>query len=249
VDYREMVISDLHAPYHDPYAVELSCKAAEIVHPTRLIIAGDLIDCYQLSRFDKDPKRVIENLQVELDTASELLALYRSAVGNNCCVEFLPGNHEQRLYKYLCRNPELSSLRVLELPSLLGLAAHSITYHEQEFLPLPTLVVKHGDRVRKWSGYTARAELENERFSVSTVTGHTHRLGSHYITHRRGYVAGWENGCLCDVHPEYVHNPDWQQGFTIVSHSGRESFFAEQAIIVGDKKRKHTVVMGQDVRL
>lgn len=244
-----MVLSDLHTPYHDMYAVELACKAAEIVRPTRLVIAGDLIDCYQLSRFDKDPKRVTDNLQRELDKAGELLAMLRSAVGNNCCMAFLPGNHEQRLYKYLCRNPELASLRVLELPSLLGLAAHGIEYHEWEFLPLKTLVVKHGDRVRKWSGYTARAELENERFAVSTMTGHTHRLGSHYVTHRTGYVAGWENGCLCDVHPEYVRNPDWQQGFSIIYHNGRESFFVDQAILVGEGKRKHTSVEGQDVRL
>lgn len=247
--YREVVISDIHAPYHDPYAVELACKCINVIDPTRIIIAGDLIDAYMLSKFDKDPKRLHENLQNELDVAGTILSDILESRNYNCEVVFIPGNHELRLHRYLCRHPELASLRVLELPTLLSLDEHGIIYYEHEFLPVTTLVVKHGDRVRKYSAYTAKAEIENERYSISTITGHTHRLGSHYATHRTGYVAGYENGCLCDVHPEYVRNPDWQQGFTYITHEGRQSYFANQAIFIGEGKDKHTAIMGQTVRL
>lgn len=249
MEYRELVVSDLHVPYHDAWAVELVCKCAEVVRPTRLIIAGDAGDFYQCSRFDKDPARVQEDMQAELDGIDDVFGQLCSAVGDDCAREFIPGNHELRLYKYLCRHPELASLRALELPNLLPLDKYGIHYNEHEFLPLKTLVVKHGDRVRKHSAYTAKAEVENEHYSISTITGHTHRLGSHYVTHRRGYVAGWENGCLCSLDVEYVHNPDWQQGFSVVSHEGRQSFFVEQAIMVGEKKRKHTAIYGQAVCL
>ncbi|MCA8938790.1 MAG: hypothetical protein KDB07_03230, partial [Planctomycetes bacterium] len=49
----------------------------------------------------------------------------------------------------------------------------------------------------------------------SGISGHTHRLGIHYRTTLAGTKFWIENGCLCNLDPDYTHGqPDWQHGFT-----------------------------------
>jgi len=69
--------------------------------------------------------------------------------------------------------------------------------------------------VRKNSAYSARAELEREFYAVSTISGHTHRGGSYFVTTRFGVKQAHEGFCLCRLDPEYVVNPDWQQGIVL----------------------------------
>ena len=83
-----------------------------------------------------------------------------------------------------------------------------------------SLVIKHGTLVRKNSAYAAYAELEREMFSISVMTGHTHRGGTSYITSRRGVVVGHECFCLCDLEPDYISNPNWQQGLVLATVDG-----------------------------
>ena len=56
----------------------------------KVVFVGDLIDCYTLSDFLKDPRR-IATLQEELDEANRVLSeLYRLCPE----IEFFEGNHE-----------------------------------------------------------------------------------------------------------------------------------------------------------
>ena len=51
---------------------------------------------------------------------------------------------------------------------------------------------------------------------MSGLTGHTHRLCK-YIARKSGKKFFWiESGCLCDLNPEYMVNPNWQQGICTV---------------------------------
>jgi len=72
--------------------------------------------------------------------------------------------------------------------------------------------IKHGNVVRKRSGYTATAELEKS--GVSGVSAHTHRLGHIYKTNFGGMFGWVEAGCLCSLKPEYLEGEkaDWQHG-------------------------------------
>lgn len=248
--HREAVLSDLHVPYHDRWALELVCKILEVVKPTRCVVAGDALDCYQLSAYDKNPDRAEDRFQEELDTNCRYFRLIKSAAPADCEWDFVPGNHEDRLRRFLWRNPALYGLRALDLRELMSLTELGFTYHEYEVELVPKqLVVKHGRYVSRHSAFSGKAELEHEKHSISTITGHTHRLGSHYVRTRRGMVAAWENGCLCSLEPEYIPNPNWQHGFSLVTHNGKDSFQVEQIPLLGEKKRKKAYVWGQEVRL
>ena len=77
------------------------------------------------------------------------------------------------------------------------------------------LIITHGSTVRKFSAYTARAEAEKIRYSMSVMTGHTHRGGRFFTTTRAGIIQAVECFCLCSLAPEYMCNPDWQQGLVL----------------------------------
>lgn len=185
---RTLVLSDLHIPYHDPHAVELAVRVVAVFQPNAIIINGDGVDFYDVSAFDKNPDQIRSGgLQNEIAQLGTFLGELNRAKPAACSVTYLPGNHEDRLRRYLWRHSELFGLRVLELPTLLELDRYGVTYAPDEVvLANGGLVVKHGSIVRKAGGMSALAELEAEKYAVSTITGHTHRIGSTMIRTRRG---------------------------------------------------------------
>lgn len=249
--FRELNISDLHIPYHDPFAWQLTLNIVKVVKPTKVNIGGDALDCYHLSAFDKDPERMKDgSFQEDLDQWFRMVRELQRAAPKNCEFTFVPGNHEDRLRRYLMRNPELYGLRALELPSLMRLDELGITYHEQEIEVIAgLLVVKHGSVVRKDSAYSGKGELEREKYAISTITGHTHRLGTHYARTRLRVVKAHENGCLCLLNPEYVVNPNWQQGCTMTTHFGGELFHVEDIPFFNEGDHIKAVVLGNVVGL
>lgn len=247
--FRELNVSDVHVPYHDPSAWQLFLNIVEVVKPTKINYGGDLLDCYQLSMFDKDPERMKDgSFQEDLDQWFHMARQVQRVVPVGCEFEFVPGNHENRLRRYFMRNPELYGLRALELPALMRLEELGIHYHEAEIEVIPgLLLVKHGEVVRKDSAYSAKGELEREKYAISTITGHTHRLGTHYARTRLRVVKAHENGCLCNLNPEYVTNPNWQQGLTMTTHWGGELFHVEDIPFLNSGERMKAVVLGNVV--
>ena len=206
--------TDIHAPYHDKYAVALAVKIIKEFDPDILACGSDAIDFYSVSSFDKNPKR-LNKLQSEIDAWKEIQKEL-TFVSPNADRYYLSGNHEDRLRRYLWRHPELESLDVLKMESLLGFNALGVKTYTDE-IAIGTLVIKHGQYVRKEAAYSARAELDAERYSVNTMTGHTHRGGTYYARTRSGIVRADECFCLCSLDADYVKRPNWQHGIVVVT--------------------------------
>jgi UDP-2,3-diacylglucosamine pyrophosphatase LpxH len=248
--FHELNISDLHIPYLDPAAWDLALAVVEYVKPDVINILGDLVDFYELSTFDKDPEKLkAGGLQRQLDL-SYLKCSELKRAAPKAKLRYVPGNHEDRLRRYLMRHNELHDLRVLELPSLLNLKELEIEFYESEIAIIPGILYgRHGTVVRGESGYSANGELARQRYAVSLITGHTHRLGTTYVRTRNTLIKGMENGCLCSLNPEYVEHPNWQQGMTLVTHWGGELFDATDIPFLGYGERLKAVVLGNEVRL
>lgn len=210
------VIGDIHCPYHDPRAVKIAVKILKDLEPHRVILIGDVVDFYSISRYDKKPNR-INDLQSDCDQTHDLLTEIVSA-STRSKYEYIEGNHENRLSRFLLtKAPELWSLRVLSVPELLRLGELGIEYkHETR---VGNMTATHGHFARNHSGYTARAMAEGYG---TVIFGHTHRLGAHYRRDGRGEIAAFENGCLCGLTPEFITGvADWQHGFSIITeHNG-----------------------------
>lgn len=247
---REINLSDVHVPYHDPHAWELAMRIVEEIRPDAVNILGDLCDFYKVSRFDKDPDRF--NLQHELDGARVLLKELRSV--HKKAIRMIPGNHENRIKKYLRKNQELYGLDALQLPSLLGLREFEIEYHDYEIAIIPGeggLYGHHGDIVRPLAGQSAEAELKGVFHAHSLVAGHTHRAAKYVCSTRWAKRFSIENGCLCSLDPDplWIHSPNWQHAISEIEIESDTQFDGHVIPFLGKGEKMRAIVHGEEIRL
>jgi predicted phosphodiesterase len=238
-----LVIPDLHFPYEVRRAVQSCVRFGEQLKPDRVVLIGDVVDFYAVSRFDKNPLRK-ERLKDELHSAKEFFDYMQSTIPGKPKYDMLEGNHEDRLRKYLWRNaPEIADLGGTSVPELLGLASRGITWHPGTSpLHLGPLTLMHGNRIRKLGGATAKA-ISDER-EQTIICGHSHRQGWVPHTSAAGLRGGYEMGCLCDYRKlDYVDSvPNWQLGWGVVTLLGRNAYNVEFArVLPVGKTRKHVV--------
>ncbi len=209
-------LSDAHGIFVDKRAWKSAVGFVRDQRPGHVHLIGDMIDFYGLSKFLKDPSRKYD-LQYECDFTYDLLAEIREAAGD-ATIRFSEGNHENRLKRFLLGNaPALAELRALTVPELLRFDDLGIKWHSQDQDPyrIGPCVVAHGELVRKRSGSTAIANIE--KYGTCFWGGHTHRLAKVNYRNATGTYGGYENGCLCQLNPEYVRCPDWQQGWGVLT--------------------------------
>lgn len=215
VEYEKTAfIPDIHAPYADGAALRCAYAFLRYFKPDHVFVMGDAVDFYQLSKFNKDPKR-IPDLQNDIDDAVGILTQIRKASPNSK-MYFLKGNHENRINTFLfSRAAELASLRALTVPALLNLKELDIKYVETGKMLFHDFLIKHGNVVRTRSGYSATGE--REKAGISGASGHTHRLGQVFNSDYTGMTSWTECGCLCRIDADafdYTEGqiPNWQQG-------------------------------------
>jgi len=232
---KVLMFGDIHAPFHDEAALSSLLSFSKWFKPDTIFIMGDLIDFYAISRFTKDPERALK-LQEEIDEAINILKQVRK-VNPSAKIALIRGNHCYRLQKYLWSEAkELSSLRDLTVESLLRLRHLNIKYESKGRLVHKGVIFKHGDIVRKFSGYSAKGEFEKS--GMSGISGHTHRAATYYHNNASGNYVWMETGCLCKLDAEYLEGetPNWVQGFGVAYFSLKSSrYFMEFIPFVGGK--------------
>lgn len=203
-----VAIGDIHFPFHNPSALAETIDFIDSYKPKNIILLGDIVDCYALSRFDKEPSRIL-SLQKEFDLATDFICKLKEICPKSKII-YIEGNHERRLQKYLDSHPEISSLRSLNIPLLLNLDELDVPYVKS--FTLGDMYFHHGEIVRKYSGQSARGELD--KTDMSGISGHTHRLSHYFRTTTHRSLQWLEAGCLCILDPIYIQTkPDWQNGF------------------------------------
>ncbi len=215
--------TDEHFPFQDDQARELAMMIVQDFNPDLLVLGSDGLDFYDISAFDKDPKRVKIDLQKEIDLWKGGVEEWTLAAPH-AKKKYIPGNHEDRLRRYLWRHPEIASLDALNLNNILDFEGLGIEWNEQEYVQAEIVIddklaIRHGKYIRQGAGMSARAELEADRYAISIMTGHTHRGGTVHATTRNGLVIGQECFCLCKLDPPYMARPNWQQGIVLAEVS------------------------------
>jgi UDP-2,3-diacylglucosamine pyrophosphatase LpxH len=237
-----VVLSDVHCPFEDKSVCRMALAFIREHRPATIHLLGDIADFYSVSRFTKDPSRK-EDLQADLDATRDFLAKVRDAAPSARIV-YSEGNHEFRLRRYLASEAKaLAMLRDLRLERLLDFDSLRIRFQPQDRpYRVGSLLFTHGQVVRKWSGASARGHFE--KYGCCVIAGHTHRLGAFYHRDINDTYAAWENGCLCNLNPDYVVAPDWQSGWSVV-WSQRDYFHVEQVAVVKGRYNYHGKVHGR----
>jgi hypothetical protein len=211
---RLISLSDTQYPFADEPLVEAVERFMRDWQPDDVLYNGDIQDMYEISDFDKDPKRQF-NLTAELDMGRAMLDRH-AAIVPKAKKKFIFGNHEDRLRRFIWRHAGAIADLVKPLEEALELGERGIEFVTYgKHVDYLSFVFTHGNFVSSGSGMTARRHLAS--YGSSGAHGHTHRLGSISKTDMNGRThTFYEQGCLCRVDLEYNRGvADWQQGFLI----------------------------------
>lgn len=201
------ILSDTHIPFQDQEAVADATDWLRSRGASRLVVAGDILDCYCLSRFvtyDKLP------IQEEFIEARKVLDFWSRSFSS---IWLLEGNHESRERKYLASHvpPELYDWFYREgiltrlstdMPNVSivrrSVAEHSLHWiaqigrdaiagHPEKFSSIPLRPV---DNFRRW--ITEWHDVVSICQPRLVLCGHTHQAGIY-----AGHEFVVETGCLC----------------------------------------------------
>jgi hypothetical protein len=236
---KGVILADLHFPYHDADAIRTAITyALDNGHSDYCILLGDALDCYQLSRFEKDPRE--RDFAGELRMFGKFLDVLTPRFKQ---VWYKLGNHEVRYERYLMgKAPELLSLPALQdLPTLLdyddkGERLHRpITYVKaNQLLYAGKLTLLHGHEVNGGGSAVNPARGMYLKAVTCTVSAHQHKTSDHTDPNLRGVLTScWSIGCLCDVHPAYACHNRWNLGFALMKFDGHDFEIANKRIVNG----------------
>ena len=227
-----LVISDLHIPYHNIESITLALNYGKNANVDTIIINGDLLDFYQLSRFHKDPRK--RRVSEELNAARQFLQILRHHF-KAANIYFLLGNHDVRYQLWLeSKAVELLGCEEFELASLLRLGELGITLlDDRTLIKAGKLIITHGHLViRGVFAPVNAARGAYMRAKQSILIGHTHKISEHTETNMDGDITTtWSTGCLSELSPDY--NPfanGYAHGFAHVRITDNDGGFSVKNI-------------------
>ena len=207
---RILFIPDQHRPYHDRKAWAVLMTAARWFQPHTVVILGDFVDCYDISRFSKDPTRRLKIDDEIADARDGLDEIDRLGATRKV---YILGNHEKRYASYIAKNaPELWG-QIPTLEQQLGLAERGWeTVAYQDGISIGELYCTHD--MGRWGKYALQhSAVESER---CLVMGHIHKnqmvtVGDpHSERQRQSWCFGW-GGDVDQV--DYKHRAKAQRDF------------------------------------
>lgn len=207
-------IQDVHIPYHSIESLTLAIKYGKEQKVNTLLLGYDFLDFYQMSRFEKDPRK--KNTKYELTIANQLLDVFQKEFPN-ARFFWRNGNHDERLQRYLVvKAPELLDIQEYHLKNLLHLEERGITYIESKrIVKAGKLNIIHGDEfIGGSSGGVNPARGLFLKTGENTLCGHFHKTSEHTERTIGDSVVGcWSMGCCTQLHPEYARLNKWNNGF------------------------------------
>lgn len=235
------ILSDIHVPYHDESAIETAVEHAIKRNATDfLILNGDALDAYQLSRYVKDPRQ--REFAGELEMANELLDSLQGVFG---LVVFKLGNHEVRYYDYIFKHaPSLLGIPGTTWNDMLRLKERGIPLVEAEQEigvaysgGRQNLTIVHGHEFYQ-AGFAPVNAARGLflRAKCCAIQGHLHQTSTHAEGRLDGTpVTTWGLGCLCDLRPQYAPMAftKWNHGFALLELDGKEFRVSNHRILDG----------------
>lgn len=233
-----MVIGDTHFGMENWKVLELFLETVSEIKPSMVILNGDTLDMFAISRYPKDI-RFNRSLKYERDQYHKFLKMLHDVTEPfQAKIYETNANHsgdgsEGRWWRYLSE----SIGDIIELPEIKDYFSYqniffpNAEWNRTKLVDVVELcnsnsdnhfVIMHGDVVRRHGGYSARGVLE--KWYTSAMINHTHRIGMTPQTFpsigskKEKIIRVYENGCACTLNPDYASAANWQNAFSIISY-------------------------------
>jgi len=216
------ILSDIHFPYYDKAALNAAISFLIEWKPDCIILNGDTVDMYHASDFEQDPKkrRPKEEFEMVRSFISQLVELFPKVR-----IIYKAGNHCERYEKKIMKNlPQFIDLGWMNLETALHWEQpYKIeVVKNKRIIKAGHLNIAHGHEFAK--GFIAPVNVARGfylRAKTNILVGHHHRISEHIETDINDKMIGaWSTGCLCELHPQYMPNNNWQHGFATVDIMG-----------------------------
>lgn len=227
-----LILNDIHIPYHNKRALNIALSYLKDVDT--LILNGDIIDFYAISRFIKNPEKKF--IKDEIELVKEFLTEIRKDFKGE--ILYKMGNHENRLITYIFSNaPALYGLENITLQSLLNFKELNIKYIDDiQLIKIGSLFVLHGHEIFAGAGMVNIARSYYLKAKENIIFGHRHQSQEYFDKSLDGNIKGaWAVGCLCDLNPRYMSINGWNHGFAIVTKLNNNDFEVDNYKIINGK--------------
>lgn len=231
---RVAIFSDIHVPYHSIAAVSAALSFCKKDKVDALFLNGDVLDCFQLSRFVKDPRK--RHFAGELKAFQDLIQIFRKEL--NCKIYFKYGNHEERYEAFLFQKAkELVGVEEFELENIIKARAADIEIiKDKRIIQAAGLNIIHGHEFS--SGFFSPVNVARGLFlrgKTSALQGHSHQTSEHTESDMNGKITTtWSIGCLCELHPAYAPLNKWNTGFAIIDIDDNKFDVRNKRILKGE---------------
>lgn len=212
------LIPDTHVPYHNRPHWKLLMKVLRSFKPHTVVHQGDWTDCYNISRFSKDPRRK-ETFIDEIDETKECRDDVDQLEAKRKIIT--EGNHEDRLPRLIAdKVPELAPL-VQTMDQALELSANGWEYIPyRSHTTIGKMHLTHD--VGNGGKYPTAGALDV--FQTSVCVAHHHRMQYFVMGDATGDTKlGASFGWLGDIDQvDYMHQIKvrklWTPGFGLGYH-------------------------------
>lgn len=222
-DFPILLGGDVHVPYYNQDALEIFIERIYSMKPKTIILVGDWIDFYMISKFQHDPRK--RSVKEEIDIFNMILDDIQKA--SNAKIIYKFGNHEERFDNYIMNKaPELFQLETIHLENVLKLKERNISVVDNKrIIRINHLNLIHGhEYVFSISNPVNPARGLFNRAKKTSMCFHFHQTSEHTEPTISGeIISAWSVGSLCNLHPDYMPLNKWNNGFAEITNE--DNFF------------------------
>ena len=221
---KVLVLSDIHIPYHSISALTAVFDYTKNMNIDAVLLNGDVLDFFGLSRYCKDPKK--RNFAGELKAFEDFMNILNDLYG--CKIYFKLGNHEERYNHFLwMKAGEIADVEEFQLEEIIKKRAKNVVViKDKRIIKLGHLNVLHGHEFA--GGVFSPVNIARGLFlkaKVSAMQGHNHQTSEHSESNLEGKLTTtFSLGCLSELNPEYMSINKWNHGFAIVDIDSKGNF-------------------------
>ena len=221
-----LILADTHLPFYNKTNLESALMWGKEHGVDGVLLNGDILDCYKISRFLIDRRK--RDMVTEFEMLREWIDNISYILGG-VPIYYKMGNHEERIEKLVLREvPQL--IEFLSFESCLkdggkfNFNDYNLTLIGDQRIVNFTkhLNILHGHELRTGGyGVVSVARWLFTKTKTNSICNHFHRKDSYSETNLKDEIfETWCGGCLCDLKPQYMPYNNWRGGFMNVRRQG-----------------------------
>lgn len=205
------IMNDVHLPYHSTKAVNEAFDYFIKKSVDAILLNGDILDCYQLSKFNPDPRE--RKFGDEIISFQQFIRAIRNHITTN--IYYKLGNHEIRYERLMIiKAPEFLGIPAFEFENVLGYKELGVeVVKDDRIIYIGKLPAIHGHEIKMAYASVNPARTLFLKTFKSGICGHLHKTSNHTEQSIDGKVIStFSVGHLSEPHPKYFPINKWNHG-------------------------------------